>query len=248
MALRAILFDKDGTLIDFDRTWYPVMAMLAAEAAPDDPAQAAHLLDIGGYDAGTGRFRAGSIIAAGTIVETVDLWYPELAGRDQAARQLLVDRFNHACVIEGAAHAVALPGVESALTALDAAGYHLGVATNDGAESAVATLRALTLLDRFSLVQGYDSVDRPKPAADQLHRFAAHVGCAPDAVAMVGDNVHDLEMARAAGAGLAVGVLSGTGDRSDLAPLADIVLNSVADLPAFLHGGGAPGQQGRGRE
>lgn len=237
MPVRAILFDKDGTLIDFDRTWYPVMAMLAAEAAPDDPARAAHLLDIGGFDATQGRFRAGSIIAAGTIAETVDLWYPALTGSgadDAAARQQMIDHFNRACVTEGAARAVALPGVVAALDALRAAGYQLGVATNDGVDSAVATLRALTLLDRFSLVQGYDSVARPKPAADQLHRFAAHVGCAPDAVAMVGDNVHDLEMARAGGAALAVGVLSGTGAQSDLASLADIVLGSVADLPGFL--------------
>lgn len=237
MPVRAILFDKDGTLIDFDRTWYPVMAMLAAEAAPDDPARAAQLLDIGGFDAAQGRFRAGSIIAAGTIAETVDLWYPELTGSgagDGAARQQMIDRFNRACVTEGAARAMALPGVAVALDVLRAAGYQLGVATNDGIDSAVATLRALALLDRFSLVQGYDSVARPKPAADQLHRFAAHVGCAPDTVAMVGDNVHDLEMARAGGAALAIGVLSGTGARSDLASLADIVLGSVADLPGYL--------------
>ena len=51
---------------------------------------------------------------------------------------------------------------------------------------------------------------------------------------MVGDNRHDLEMARAGGAGLAVGVLSGTGTREALPPLADVVLDSVADLPAYL--------------
>jgi phosphoglycolate phosphatase len=51
---------------------------------------------------------------------------------------------------------------------------------------------------------------------------------------MVGDNRHDLEMARAGGAGLAIGVLSGTGTLETLAPIADVVLDSVADLPGFL--------------
>jgi len=51
---------------------------------------------------------------------------------------------------------------------------------------------------------------------------------------MVGDNRHDLDMARAGGCGLAVGVLSGTGTRASLASIADVVLDSVADLPAYL--------------
>ena len=53
---------------------------------------------------------------------------------------------------------------------------------------------------------------------------------------MVGDNRHDLEMARAGGAGLAVGVLSGTGTRETLAPMADVILDSIADLPGYLAG------------
>jgi phosphoglycolate phosphatase len=51
---------------------------------------------------------------------------------------------------------------------------------------------------------------------------------------MVGDNRHDLQMARAGGVGLAVAVLSGTGTLESLSPLADIVLDSIADLPAYL--------------
>lgn len=231
MALRAVLFDKDGTLIDFDRTWYPVMARLAAEAAPDDPARAAELLQRGGLDPATGRFRAGSVIAAGTIDETVDLWHPSLSG---ARRQAMIDHFNHACATEGAACAVAIPGLSGALDALRDAGYPLGVATNDGHASAVATLDRLGFLDRFSLVMGYDSVPDPKPAPDQLHRFAGHAGLAASEVVMIGDNVHDLQMARAGGAGLAVGVLSGTGSRQDLEGLADLIIDSVAQLPHVL--------------
>ena len=53
---------------------------------------------------------------------------------------------------------------------------------------------------------------------------------------MVGDNRHDLEMARAGGAGLAVGVLSGTGTRETLSPMADVILDSIVDLPGYLAG------------
>ena len=67
-----------------------------------------------------------------------------------------------------------------------------------------------------------------------LQAFCNATGHAPGAVVMVGDTPHDLEMGRRAGAGLLVGVLTGTGERTDLLPLADVVLPSLAALPAHL--------------
>jgi phosphoglycolate phosphatase len=62
--------------------------------------------------------------------------------------------------------------------------------------------------------------------------FCAAMGLTPAEVAVVGDAVHDLAMAQAAGVGLTVGVLSGTSRREHLAALADILIDSVAELPA----------------
>ncbi len=84
------------------------------------------------------------------------------------------------------------------------------------------------------MVIGYDSVARAKPHADQLHLFAARTGLEPNSIAMVGDNAHDLEMAHAAGAGLAIGVLSGNSTLDDLGPLSDAILGSIAELPQYL--------------
>jgi phosphoglycolate phosphatase len=66
--------------------------------------------------------------------------------------------------------------------------------------------------------------------------FADHCGLAPDEVALVGDSLHDLEAARAAGA-VAIAVLTGrTGlaARPELEPHADHVIESIADLPDLL--------------
>ena len=64
--------------------------------------------------------------------------------------------------------------------------------------------------------------------------FCRATGLSPHEVAVIGDSTHDLHMARAAGAGLAVGVLTGPARDADLAPDADVVLPSIAALPAFL--------------
>jgi phosphoglycolate phosphatase len=64
--------------------------------------------------------------------------------------------------------------------------------------------------------------------------FAAALGLAPANLAMVGDATHDLDMAKAAGFGLKVAVLSGTGTAKDLTPHADVVLPSVRELVALL--------------
>lgn len=231
MAIRGILFDKDGTLVDFQKTWHAIGDRLALEAAGGDRSRADDLMDLAGYDAAAGRFRGDSVFAAGTNADIVALWY---AAAPLHERQARVTQFDRITAEEGARCAVALDGVLDALRLLAGQGIALGVATNDSEGGARQTLAALGVAELFTAAYGYDSVARPKPAPDAVHAFCALTGLAPTEIAMVGDNRHDLEMARAGGVGLSVGVLSGTGTRERLAPLADVVLASVAELPAYL--------------
>lgn len=230
-AIKGILFDKDGTLVDFHATWFAIGDMLALKAAGGDRERADALLDAAGFDFGAHRFRADSVFAAGTNADIVALWYPQLSGGERA---VLLGEFDRFTTSEGASKPVALPGCRDALAALHGAGLKLGVATNDSTGGAERTLAALGISQLFVAAYGYDAVANPKPAPDAIVAFCDLTGLKPSDLAMVGDNRHDLEMARAGGAGLAVGVLSGTGTRQSLTPLADVVLDSIADLPAYL--------------
>ena len=232
-AIRGILFDKDGTLIDFNRTWFGIIMRLARDVTGDDEMAARALLERGGYDWQQQRFVGGSVIAAGTVADLVDLWHPDLPGEHRSAR---IARYDGVAIDEGNRRATGIDGLDHTLETLAARGFRLGIATNDSEAGARATATALGLTDYFAAVIGYDSVARPKPWPDQLHLFAATTGLPAEAIAMVGDNTHDLEMAHAAGAGLAIGVLSGNSTREELAGLADIIVDSVADLPELFAG------------
>lgn len=231
MTIRAILFDKDGTLIDFPATWVPVLEALSTEFAGGDALRAQALMEIAGYDSAKAAFRAGSIWAAGNTLELVRAWQPEDDAKAQAATARWIDDYCARMAPDTATPIVDLAVLFDELAALDLA---LGVATNDVVRSAEATMRRLGVVDRLAAIFGYDSVANPKPAADMVHAFCATVGVLPREVAVVGDNLHDVEMARAAGAGLAVGVLTGNGAAADLSPHCDHVLASIADVPGLL--------------
>ncbi|MDT8345349.1 MAG: HAD-IA family hydrolase, partial [Thermohalobaculum sp.] len=128
----------------------------------------------------------------------------------------------------------AVPDLPGLLDRLIARGFALGVATHDTEEGARVQLHATGALDRFGFIAGYDSGHALKPAPDMLLAFARCAGIPPASVVMVGDSRHDLEMVPAAGAALAVGVLTGPAVAADLAPHAHHILPSIADLPALL--------------
>jgi phosphoglycolate phosphatase len=229
--IKGILFDKDGTLVDFNATWLSIADFMAMDAAEGDRWKADRLLAAAGFDFVNKRFRPDSIFASGTNMDVVELWFPRLSDEDQ---MLAVARFNEITSVQGSSMAVALPGIVAALTALHKRAYRLGVATNDSTAGAEKTMVTLGVAQLFDAAYGYDAVANPKPAPDTIVAFCDLTGLKPSEVAMVGDNRHDLEMARAGGCGLAVGVLSGTGTRESLSAIADVVLDSVADLPDFL--------------
>ncbi|MEZ2328279.1 HAD family hydrolase [Mesorhizobium sp. RCC_202] len=229
--IKGILFDKDGTLVDFNTTWLGVADFMAMDAAEGDRWKADRLLAAAGFDFVTKRFKPDSIFASGSNMDVVELWFPRLSDEDQMHA---VSRFNEITSVQGSAMAVALPGVIAALRTLHKRSIRMGVATNDSTSGAERTLATLGIAQLFDAAFGYDAVANSKPAPDTVVAFCDLTGLKPSEIAMVGDNRHDLEMARAGGCGLAVGVLSGTGTRDSLAPMADVVLDSVADLPDFL--------------
>lgn len=229
--IKGILFDKDGTLVDFNATWLSIADFMAMDAAEGDRWKADRLLSAAGFDFVNKRFKPDSIFASGTNMDVVELWFPRLSDEDQ---MLAVARFNEITSVQGSSMAVALPGIVGALTALHKRSYRLGVATNDSTAGAEKTMVTLGVAQLFDAAYGYDAVANPKPAPDTILAFCDLTGLRPAEIAMVGDNRHDLEMARAGGCGLAIGVLSGTGTRESLSTIADFVLDSVADLPDFL--------------
>ena len=232
MTIKGVLFDKDGTLIDVTGTWVPAYKQLLGEVFADRGADEIEAKFVAaGFDPQTGAFRAGSVLAQGTTRDIIDIWWPGLDAPSVAEKMKLLDiDYRHL----GAKHLKALMPLRPILEELRAMGLRLGVATNDTAASAVLHMRALDAADLFDLILGADSVARPKPSGDMVHAFADAVGIKASEVAMVGDNPHDMETAHDAGAGLAIGVLSGNSAHAHLAPLADHVIASISQLPALL--------------
>ncbi len=144
-------------------------------------------------------------------------------------------RIDAAFHAHGEYRSVLVPGAEEVLTELAEMGIAMGVATNDATEAAVAAIAALGLDAYLPHVFGYDSVRAPETGAGHRARLRRALrGVDPSDIAVVGDNRYDMEMARAAGAGAAVGVLTGNSNADDLAAYADVVLPSIRELPGWL--------------
>jgi phosphoglycolate phosphatase len=233
MKIGGVLFDKDGTLIDVNQTWVPIYRHMLSDLFKVDTQSAESLMQKAGYDPVTGRFRANSVLAGGTTRQLIDLWWPGLDETGVAEKARVLDHDYAPMVKELLAPLMPL---EPILAELRGMGLKLGVATNDSHVSACNHMIHIGVIAHFEDIIAADTVPVPKPSGNMIRRFAETTGLDPAAIAMVGDNSHDMEEARNGGAGLAIAVLSGNAAHEDIAHLADHTLSSVAELPALLRG------------
>jgi phosphoglycolate phosphatase len=227
-----ILFDKDGTLIDFRATWVPAYFGAARELAAASPSAVGpdDLLRRVGFEPSTGAFSDDSVLLWATNAQIAERWgrEPELYGLDVLA--VIERHFNDLDRYPPRA----VGDVAALFMRLREAGLRLGLATMDSAAQAVATADLLGVRHLLDVLIGADSGYGLKPEPGMVLAFCDAVGLEPAAVVMVGDTPADLEMGRRAGCGLVVAVLTGATPTHLLAPLADHVLADITELEPLL--------------
>ncbi len=232
VGIDLVIFDKDGTLIEFGAMWSGWALDLAAdlERSAGIPI-AGPLFAMFGFDPATGRVLPGGGLAATPMARlreaTAELLVAAGLTRPVAHRMLEEDW--HAPDPVGLARPLADLG--SLFRQLRMTGRRVAVATSDDREPTERTLAALGLTDAIDAIACADDGVAVKPAPDMVLRLCAELETDPARTAVVGDSLADLEMGRRAGVALVVGVLTGVGQATVLAPGADLILTSVADLP-----------------
>jgi phosphoglycolate phosphatase len=227
LDVKGILFDKDGTLFDFDATWGQWCRRFLRDLAGDDKALSARLAGAVGFVPETGGFLPDSPVLAETPRTIAGHLLPHLTGWNA---ETLITHMNALAL---SAPQVQMVPLAPLLTALGARGLALGVATNDSEGPARAHLAAAGVLGLFDQVIGFDSGFGGKPEPGPLLAFARRARLMPAQVAMVGDSPHDMVAARAAGM-IAVGVGGSTRDLQRLSVLADVILPDIAALPDWI--------------
>ncbi len=227
-----VVFDKDGTLIDFDRMWSGWSAELVRKvAAATDPAMVGPLSRALGLDAAD-RIVPGSPLAATPMGHLRALTVETLlaAGLSPDAAEAAVAASWDPPDPVALAHP--LTDLQALFGGLRARRIRIALATADDRAPTEATLAGLGIADLVDAITCADDGLPVKPAPDGILHLCRELGVAPARTAMVGDSVSDVAMGRAAGAGLVVGVLSGVGTSADLALDADVIVPSIGDLLA----------------
>lgn len=132
--------------------------------------------------------------------------------------------------------ATPIAGVEWLLDELPRRGVAVGLTTGFSPATRDALLTSLGWRDVITVAVSPADAGRGRPHPDMIFEAARRLGCTDlSSVVVAGDTASDMEAGVAAGAGMVVGVLTGTDSAERLEGAgATHVLASLAALPALL--------------
>jgi len=175
----AVFFDLDGTLADTAPDLASATNRLLVEEGRE-PLPLAKLRPHVSHGA-TGMLRAAFSIEPGTDAHA------------HYSKRFLAHYEQALCVSTRL-----FDGMEKVLQSLEAHGIKWGIVTNKRQRYTLPLMAALQLDTRASCIISGDSAPRPKPAPDTLLLACSQAGVAPSRSVYVGDDLRDIQAARAA--------------------------------------------------
>lgn len=239
--IKGILFDKDGTMIDFFAVW-PVLArevipkfIRQNEIFDEDGSIQKDLLErIGLSDEKVnpkGAFAyksygeiADDICAAltdhGVLIEVYSIY--------MQIKDLFKNTIKNTTPIYKT-----FTDMPDLMRGLKKNGLYIGLATADIQESAERMLNDLYIMDFFDYIGADDGTRKPKPNGEMIKEFMEITGIKADEILVVGDTFNDMLFGKQNGT-KTCGVLSGVSEQGDFDDMADHVIDTIADLPDLI--------------
>jgi phosphoglycolate phosphatase-like HAD superfamily hydrolase len=228
---QAMIFDKDGTLIDFEVMWGNWTLQLAERLQASvevDIRQA--LCDCYGYDAARRKILPDGKLTCTPMWRLREMMVEVVASFGLGWIDVCDAVANAWHVPDPVALARPFTDIQKLFLNIHRLGIKIAIATTDDREPARAMLEAFGVEHLITTMVCADDGIQPKPAPDMVTAICRRLKVDPCKVIVIGDTVADLQMARSAGAGYVIGVLSGVGSLAILTPLADILIDSIDTL------------------
>lgn len=238
--IKGILFDKDGTLIDFFSLWLDAAMEVVPEFLKQNKLDSSEemidyiLRTIGVTEmkvdpAGALAYKSYTEIAAEIQEALLEKGY--LISEEKIQNQ--IEALFHKSVTRGYSRLQQLTDIKKMIAYLQEKQIHVGLATADTLDSARACLDSMEVLEQFDYVGADDGIRKPKPEKDMFLEFQEQFGLLAEEIAVVGDSYNDIVFAKRNG-GIAIGVLSGVSQAKDFQDEADFIISSIQELPELL--------------
>jgi len=241
--LKGILFDKDGTLVDFIYTWGYWSQLMLEHFSKELVSRKLQPLDdeiypalglIGSKQLGVTDYDRQGPLSVGSLNDLLAIMslYGYKSGLTWAeARLLAVESQKFASSsIDTERRIQQLPGISSFLKQCCQHQLKLAVVTADHTKPAQQQLAWLELEHVFDTIIGHDSVDNGKPHPDMVYLACKRLGLSPAEVVMIGDTNGDMMMAKAAGVKATIAYLSDRSLKPENYPDADECIYNYNDL------------------
>ncbi|MGH8279630.1 MAG: phosphoglycolate phosphatase [Gammaproteobacteria bacterium] len=218
-ALRLVVFDLDGTLIDSVPDLAVTVDLMCRELAVHVP--------------GAGKVRQWVGDGVRRLVKRA------LTGSEAGEPEVSLYRrgmqlFQRFYLEHLSEHTRPYPEVRAVLDRLQGEGFALACVTNKSGEFTGPLLEALDLRRYFGVVVSGDTLAERKPSPLPLLYVSGKLAVAPAAACMVGDSANDIRAAHAAGF-VPVAVSYGYGNPVEVAAAGpEIVLATLDELPPWL--------------
>lgn len=248
-----VVFDKDGTLIDFDVMWanwaenhaaaiveHVVRPCCSTDVDATCRRFTAAYFEALDYDAKARHVGAKGVLACSPMSE-IDGVAADVAARfvDPATERAVIDaavRAASEAASPDPAAAVPRADLGPLFDAIAAMGAEIAVCTTDDRAPTEATLAHLGLTKYVVAMScGDDGVVEAKPSRAQIDVLRSACRAAPpQCTVMVGDTPKDMLLGQNAECDLVVGILGGASGVSDLVEYADCVIDGLERLPKLL--------------